>query len=908
MTRTRAGLIVLVTAMLLTDGPARAGHYFGLALPAAQMRVRPVDLEDGAPALGLLLRQLATTAVFMQATAHPDDENNALHVFLNRGKGVRTILTTATRGDGGQNEIGSELYDPLAVLRTEELEAMHRFDASEQYFTRAVDFGYSFSIEETIEKWGRDEIIGDFVRLIRTTRPDVILGMNPTGTGGGLHHQASGLLSREAFKAAGDPSRYPDQLREGLMPWQPRKYYYTAGGPGAGRGQGGAPPPLPLGALRAAVIDVSEFDPLLGRTYVELGSEERGMHKSQAITQLLALPAGRTQQRYLLMDTFATQTAGDEDSFFAGIDTTIPGLSAFVSGTPPATLTSGLRAIADQVEAARRQFDLSGPFAAAPSLASGLSAVRSLRQQLPAMGLSPDARFTIDARLKTKEDQFTEGVALAHGVRIEVLANDGIVVPGQEVRITASIVARGRPLTIASVALEGFDGQASCPAGPIDVGSLYRCEAPMRIPAGAKTTRPYWKRLATAARYEFESDAAFGLPFRPTPFRATLTLTAEGTEVRLTRPVQFRYIGSQLEGEKRTELTVVPRLALRVTPPIAIVPAGRGASAAVDREVRVTVANHGPTATAGEVRLLPPSGWKVTPQVSAVNFAREDESQTVRFTLRPAANAAPGNYSVNAEATAGSQPYGSGFQVVEYPHIRRRQLEIPARVTVKVMDVRLAADLNVGYVMGTGDDVPAALRGLGASVQMLDADALSWADLTRYDAIIIGVRAYDSREDLRANNKRILDYAAAGGNVVVQYNRGDGWTQYAPFPAGSSSTRVTDENGEVEILAADDPVFHYPNEIGPAVWRNWEQERGTYFIVPQDGRYTDLIRIHEPFPHNAGWKSGALVGAPVGKGRWTFVGLGLWRQVAAGTDGAYQLLANLVSRGKLPASKRTVKY
>ena len=907
MTRTRAGLILVVTALLLTDGSPGGGHYFGVSLPVAQMRVRPVDLEDGAPALGLLLRQLATTAVFMQATAHPDDENNTLHVFLNRGKGVRTILATATRGDGGQNEIGSELYDPLAVLRTEELEAMHRFDASEQYFTRAVDFGYSFSIEETIEKWGRDEIVGDFVRLLRTTRPDVILGMNPTGTGGGLHHQASGLLSREAFKAAADPSRYPDQLREGLMPWQPRKYYYTAGGPGGGRGQASGTP-LPLGALRAAVIDVSEFDPLLGRTYVELGSEERGMHKSQAITQLLALPAARTQQRYLLMETFARETAGDEESFFAGIDTTIPGLAAFVSGTPPATLTSGLRAITDQVEAARRQFDLSGPFATAPSLVSGLSAVRSLRQQLPSMDLPPDARFNIDARLKTKEDQFTEGVALAHGIRVEVLANDGIVVPGQEVRISASIVARGRAIAIASVALEGFDGQASCPSGPVDVGSLYRCETPMRIPASAKTTRPYWKRLAGAARYEFEPDAAFGLPFRPTPFRATITLTTEGTQVSFTRPVQFRYIGSQLEGEKRMELAVVPLLELRVTPPIAIVPAGRGATAAVDREVRVTVANHGTTATAGQVRLLPPSGWRVTPQVSALNFAREDESQTVRFTLRPAASTAPGNYTVNAEATAGSQQYGTGFQVVEYPHIRRRQLEIPARVSVKVMDVRLAADLAVGYVMGTGDDVPAALRGLGASVQMLDADALSWGDLSRYDAIFIGVRAYDSREDLRANNKRILDYAAAGGNVVVQYNRNDGWTQYAPFPAGSSNTRVTDENGEVEILAADDPVFHYPNEIGAAAWRNWEQERGTYFIVPQDARYTDLIRINEPFPHNAGWKGGALVGAAVGKGRWTFVGLGLWRQVAAGTDGAYQLLANLVSRGKLPGPNRTVKY
>ncbi len=895
----RACLVALMSAVLLTEGPAKAGH----SVLAAQLRVRPVDLEDGSVALGLALRQLHTTAVFMQATAHPDDETNALHVYLNRGQGVRTILATATRGDGGQNEIGPELYDPLAVLRTEELEAMHRFDSSEQYFTRAVDFGYSFSIEESLEKWGRDEIIGDFVRLIRLTRPDVMLAMNPTGTAGGLHHQTSGLLTREAFKAAGDPSRYPEQIREGLMPWQPRKYYYPAGGPGgAGRGQAAASAgPLPLGALKAAAFDVNGFDPLLGRTYVEVGTEERGMHKSQAMAQLLALPSGRTQQRYLLMESFVPGAPGDEPSLFTGIDTTIPGLSAFAAGTPPVPLVSGLRAIADHVGAAQKQFDLDGPFAAAPSIVAGLSAVRSLRQQLVSMGLPVEARFNIDARLQTKEHQLTEAAVLAHGLRIEVLADDGVVVRGQAARVSISIGDRGRPISVASVALDGFAGPAACPSGAIELGSVYRCDASMRIPADAKTTRLYWKRRLDVARYEFEPDAPFGLPSRPTPFRASITLIADGTSIHLNRPVQFRYEGANLEGEKRMELTVVQRLALRATPSIAIVPAGRGATAAIDREVRVTVTNHGKDAVAGQVRLqLPSAGWSVTPPSLPVSFTREDESQTVRFTVRPGPKAALGEYVVTALASAGPETYGTGYQIVEYPHIRRRQLEIPASVAVKVMDVRLAPGLNVGYVMGTGDEVPAALRGLGASVQMLDADDLSWSDLNGYHAIVIGVRAYDSREDLRANNKKILDYAAAGGTVIVQYNRGNTWTQYAPFTAGFSNTRVTDENGPIQILATDDPVFHYPNEIGEGAWRNWVQERGTYFIVPDDQRYTDLIQIHEPFEHNAGWKKGALVSAPVGNGRWIFVGLGLWRQVAAGTDGAYQLLANLVSRGKLP--------
>ena len=871
----------------------------------AQLRVRPIDLEDGAVALGLVLRQLSTTAVFMQATAHPDDENNALHVYLNRGQGMRTILATATRGDGGQNEIGPELYDPLAVLRTGELEAMHRFDATEQYFTRAIDFGYSFSIEETLEKWGRDEIISDYVRLIRTTRPDVIVGMNPTGTAGGLHHQTSGLLSREAFKAAGDPSRYPEQIREGLVPWQPRKFYYPAGGPGGGGGRGQATPaagPLPLGAINAASFDLSGYDALLGRTYVEVGTEERGMHKSQAMGQLLALPSGRAQQRYLLMESMVPPlaTQGEESSLFQGIDTSLPGLVSLVSGPAPPALVAGLRAIADHVAAAQKQFDLERTFAAAPALVSGLEAVRSLRGQLAKMELTAEARFNLDARLKTKEDQFTDALVLAHGLRVEVLADDGVVIPGQEVRVTISIGDRGRPVTVSSVTLDGFSTPGTCTAGALEVGAVYRCDAAAQIPAAARVTGTYWKPLPGNGRYEFEPDAPFGLPFRPTPFRASFTLAVGATELRFTRPVEFRYEGEQLEGEKRMELTVVPRLALRVTPAIAIVPAGRGASAAVDREVRVTVANHAKGTTSGQVRLDAPSGWTATPTVQPVTFTREDESQTVRFVLRPAAKTPLGQYTVKSVASAGGQNFETGFQLVEYPHIRRRQLEMPASIAMKVMDVRLAPSLRIGYVMGTGDEVPAALRGLGATVALLDGDELAWGDLGGYDAIFIGVRAYDSREDLRANNKRVLDYASAGGTVIVQYNRGNTWTQYAPFPAGFSNTRVTDENGEVQVLASDDPVFHYPNEIGEAAWRNWVQERGTYFIVPGDQRYRDLIQINEPFEHNAGWKKGALVSANVGKGRWIFVGLGLWRQVAAGTDGAFQLLANLASRGKLP--------
>ena len=891
-----------------------------LDLPArAQMRVRPIDLEDGDVALGLMLRHLNNTGVFMQATAHPDDESNALHVLLNRGQGVRTILATATRGDGGQNEIGPEIFDALAVLRTEELAALHRFDATEQYFTRAVDFGFSFSIEETMEKWGHDEILGDYVRLIRMTRPDVMLGMSPVANGGGFHHNSSGILSREAFKIAGDPAKYPEQIREGLRPWQPKKYYYPGGGGPGGGGRGGragAPPAPPAGApsadamvsLKNVAVDTSGFDVLLGRTYSEIGTEERSMHKCQGMAQLLSLPAAGAAQRLMLMDTFVTEPAGDERSLFDGIDTTIPGLATYAPGQPPQALVAGLRAIADQVAAAQKQFDAEGAYSAAPALVAGLNATRALRQQLATMGLSEDARFNIDARLKTKEDEFSQAVTLAHGLRLEVIADDGVVVPTEAVRVSVVLGDRGpRPVTIRSVAFDGFDGAAACPAQTLNQGGAFRCDSPLKIPADAKTTKPYWKVIPGTGRYAFEPDAPFGLPFRPTPFRAHVTIAASGADITMDVPVQYRYEGAALEGEKRMELTVVPKLALRVSPDVAIDPAGRGTNpSAVEREIRVKVSNNDKGATTGQVRLDVPAGWRVTPPSAPVTFKNEDEELTLRFMVRPAATTALGQYTIKAVATVGTQSFDEGYQVVEYPHTRRRQLEIPAAVNFKVMDVRVPPNVTVGYVMGSGDEVPTALRQLGAKVEMLDADELAWGDLSRFDAIVTGVRAYERRSDLVANNQRILDYAAKGGTVLVQYNRHDrnGFndTQTGPYPARVTVSRVTDENGEVQILAGDNPAFHYPNEIGKSVWNGWVQERGTYFLETQDPHYIDLLQVYEPFENNKGWKKGALVEAAVGKGHWVYVGLGLWRQMAAGTDGAYQLMANLISRGKLPGA------
>jgi len=870
-----------------------------LSAPATRAQMPPVSDLTGRVGLGLLLRQLATTGVLMQAVAHPDDENNAMLAALGWGQGVRTAVVSATRGDGGQNEIGSELFNALAVLRTEELLAVHRMDSAEQYFLRAVDFGFSFSTDETFEKWGRQEILGDYVRMIRTIRPDVVIAMRPDGAGGGQHHQASAMLSREAFLAASDALKFPEQLREGLRPWQAKKFYFTMR-----YGFPGEPPPPP--GVTLTDVNLNVYDPLLGETYPELGTRARSNHKTQGMAQLLALPGAASAGFALTERAIAGQKEPADRSLFDSIDTTIPGLARYVPGEAPAALTQGLAAISAQVTAATDNLATGGPTAAVAPLAAGLNAVRALRDQLASAttGIPDDARFEIDTRLRLKEQQFTDAVLMAGAIRLEVLSDDGLVVAGQPVTLTLVAANRGGvPVAVKEIGFRGLDGDAGvCASGLVAPGGVYTCTAPLQVSKQVRLSAPYWSRLPDVARYGFEPDAPFGLPFRPTPFRVSFVLEIGDASITAERAVQYRYEGNIFSGEKRTELLVVPRFSVALTPGIAIVPSRLDRSARPTlREMRVTVINGSRGGARGEVALELPDGWTATPASVPVSFERQDEAAQVRFTVAMPFNAKPGAYPVKAGVTSGAGRDTAGYQVVEYPHTRRRHIINAAAATMKILNVTVPAGLSVGYVMGVGDQVPLAIEQLGARVTLLDADALAFGDLSRYDAIVTGVRAYERRPDLRANNARLLAYANAGGIVVVQYNKFEfNQAQYGPYPVKVSANRVTDERAPVQVLVPAHPVFTWPNAIGEAAWRDWVQERGLHFLGEKDARYVDLVQIEDPFPYNAGPKLGALVEAGVGTGRWVYVGLGLWRQLPAGTDGAYQLLANLISLGRAP--------
>jgi hypothetical protein len=691
------------------------------------------------------------------------------------------------------------------------------------------------------------------------------------------------------------------------------------------------------------------------------------MHKSQGMAQLLALPGPSLSTFQLAASTLAGGLDRPDRGLFDGIDYSWLGLAQFAAPKPPRELTNGLSAIASAVQDAQKRFDAAAPGnedSTLQPLLTGLRLTRELRGQLRAIPIADAARFDIDFRLRQKEREFQQAVLLAGSIRVEALADDGVVVPGQPVRVSMVIANRGAAnVGIRQITFDGFSGSAACtltaatggggrggpasgagnappPAGAPLTGlakdQVGRCDVGFVIPPDARQTEPYWRREGEAGRYIFDEDAPFGLPQRPTPFyaQATLSFGPGMPDVFAGVPVQHRYEGDVFSGEKRSTLLVVPPLSVRVSPAVAILPfappppapptppqtgargrgaaptagrGGRGAAAPAPkpvpttgetdegRDIRVTVVNTSKGQAAATVALELPSGWTANPAEQNVTFGREDEAQTVRFQIR-ASESATGEHTVTARATSGAATVDRGFQAIEYPHTTRQHLSHPAQSRVKVMNVRATPGLTVGYVTGAGDEVPAAIEQLGARVEFLDEDDLAWSDLSRFPVIVTGVRAYERRADLRAHNSRLLDYVRSGGRLVVQYNRLEfNQAEYAPHGAKVTQDRVTDETAAVEVLMPADPLFTTPNQLTDAVWAGWVQERGLYFLGELDSRYRDLLEMEDPFPNNPGAKRGALVVANYGKGRWIYVGLGLWRQLPAGVDGAYSLLANLIS-------------
>ncbi|MEE8348908.1 MAG: PIG-L family deacetylase [Acidobacteriota bacterium] len=864
----------------------------------------PLAYDEGALGLAFALRKLPVTATFLQITAHPDDEDNPLLVMLSRGRGFQTGLLTLTRGSGGQNEIGPELFEALGILRTEELMSMHRYDQTRQFFARAYDFGYSFSVEETLEKWDKEEMLRDVVRVIRTFRPQIITTLPLTGTGGGQHHQASARIALEAFRAAADKDRFPEQIEQGLYPWLAKKIYQRARRDESGQD-------APVVAMQSGL-----FDPLLGKTYFQVGMEERAYHRCQGMGQLIPLPR-ENSSRWKLEDS-SIEVQAPENDLYDGIDTSLFAIESHADDAEVTVpfLHSALVAIEQHIQDAIAAYHPASPQFTAPYLAQGLQGVQTLKADILASGLDESGKFQILFMLDQKEKDFRQALRLAHQISIEALVDDGTVIPGQEFELVVTVTNGGSdPVSLNAI-------QVTTPAGwstreldttpdVIPSHQVLHHRFKITVSGKAELTRPYWTRPPSSSRYRLLRPEDAGLPWSPPAVTVELLYRSSGVESSVDGLAQHRYPGPWVGGEQRHELMVVPRVSLRVSPEINVIPVEQ---ARKGHEVRVTALHSGHTAVSGVLRLEPPPGWMVSPEEVQLDFNHEDQSVTKKFLITASESLPEGEFQIQALAQLEGVTYDQGFQVIDYHHVQRRHLYHPSRLTLKTVNVKIEPNLKIGYIMGVGDRIPEALDQLGFDFTFLNDEALAFGELGAYDVIITGVRAYLNREDLKTYNYRLLDWVAEGGTLIVQYNKFefndrieglDGRRQmthslYAPYPVQVGRGRVTDENAPVTVMEPGHPVFLTPNEISGQDWQGWVQERGLYFLGEKATQYRDLLSIEDPFEYNSGAKLGSLVEARHGKGRWIYVGLGLWRELPAGVPGAYRLLANLVSLGRNP--------
>ena len=841
--------------------------------------------ERGASALALTLRQLQTIGSVLHTAAHPDDESTDMLAYMSRAVGARTAYLSLNRGEGGQNGIGPELGEALGVIRTEELLAARKLDGGEQYFTRAMDFGFTRSMEETLQKWNREEVIGDMVRVIRSMRPLVLVnGWSGTTQDGHGQHQTAGALVPDAIKAAADPARYPEQIKEGLQPWQVLKTYARRFGGG--------------GAGPRAEFDVGIYDPVLGRSYNELASDGRSQHRSQDM--------GMTQMKGSAVRSFprlssVVEAPEKETSLFAGIDVTMTGVAKF-AGAGGEKLLPSLNKIKDAAAKALAEFRIEQPELIAPHLAAGLHEVRALRASLGS--LDAVSKASVDSILATKENQFSSALAKAHGVVIDALSNTEIVTPGEAVDVSANVYFRASAANASPAAklLAPANWQVAPLTEPEQQGGggFRGRETPnfvarfrATVPEGAPSTQPYWlAKPRIKDQFDWDSSMPQTLPFGPPVAQARVELTLSGERVVLTQPVEYRFADKTF-GEIRRELKVAPAVTLTVNPQLLVIPSQ---SQNRTREISVEITDNARRTINGTVKLIAPQGWKVEADARPLNFTKQGEKTARTFKVTPPAGA-NGMFDLQAVAEEGSKTYANGYTAISYPHIETHFLYREAKTKVEVFDAKVAANLKVGYVMGSGDDGLQALQQLGVNVHLINAAELASADLSVYDTIVLGIRVYEVNEDVIANNKRLLEYVSNGGTLIVQYNKQEFASgNFAPYPVKMRGERVTDENAPVTMLVPDHPLFNFPNKIGPDDWKNWVQERGLYFLSEWDSHYTPLLAA----PDDTGklLNGGELV-AQYGKGNYIFTGYAWFRQFPVGTPGAYRMFANMVSYAKV---------
>jgi len=813
-----------------------------LSLP---LRAQQGQIPNAAE-LDIALHKLNVLGSVLFIGAHPDDENTSVLAYLSKGRYLRAAYLSVARGEGGQNLIGPEKGAEIGLLRTQELMSARRVDGAEQFFTRAVDFGYSKTAEETFDFWGKEKILGDIVWVIRKFRPDVILTrFTPENAGGHGHHIASGLLTKEAFVAAADPKRFPEQLKS-VSVWKAKRLLWNT----FRASQAEAKIPLR--------IDTGAYSPLLGKSYTELAGESRSQHKSQGFGS-----AGRRGAQYDNFELMDGEPATQD--IFDGIDVTW-------------NRVPGGQAVGLLLAESLKSFDPEHPSKLVPGLLH-------VYAELSKLG---DENW-----VRIKKDEVMRVIQTCAGIWMEAMANDYAAAPGDTIQVKTTILNRSdQPLTLHSLRIPDIAPESILDR-PLKNNEPLSVDKTILIPKDFPLSQPYWLELPGQDGFFFIRDRnVTGLAENPPSIEIKVALDAGGNLLEYSLPLSFRWT-DPVDGELYRSFEVRPPVTIQIEDKVAIF------GGDIPKTIKVKLKSYSQNVV-GQVRLKGPDIWKITPPVIPFSLSGKSGEVEVAFNVIPPKNAAEAD--LKAEAEVGGEKFSRALVEISYPHIHRQVYFPESRLRVVKLDVKTEGR-RIGYIMGAGDEVPDALRSLGYEVVQLDDAMLENADLSPFDAIITGVRAYNTRDRLALMKDKLLQYVERGGTFVVQYNVASGplANRIGPYPLTIGRDRVNVENAPVTFLAPEHPLLNFPNKITSRDFEGWVQERGLYFASQWDEKYETILTSHDPGEPD---KKGGLLYARYGRGVFIYTALAWFRQLPEGVPGAYRIFANLISAGKT-TGKRT---
>ncbi|MGH9488373.1 MAG: PIG-L family deacetylase [Terriglobales bacterium] len=904
-----AGLLTWATAAGAQAPPPRA-----IAI-APQVAARQLEMDRGAAAVWQSLEKLHTRASLLMIEAHPDDEDGGLLTYESRGQGVRTALLTLNRGEGGQNLMSNDFYDALGLVRTQELLAADRDYGVQQFFTRVVDFGFSKTKQQSFQKWGRQRVLADVVRVVRAVRPLVLVSTFVGGPSDGHgNHGVAGQLTQEVFADAADPRLFPRQIQQGLLPWQPLKVYarvplYAFTPRGIYDYANGVYTPNRIydyvhhrwiEGKPSVSVDVPEgtYSPVLGASYVQIARQGLGQQHSQ-LSGIGVPDLAPDNAPYHLYGS-KVKTPAHATSLFAGVDISLMGIADLARGRNTGAMRDSLAAINADVETAMREFRVSHPQTIAPVLAHGMAATETLIHQVQSGDLSAAAKYDVERELRIKVAQFNDAMIEALGLQFTArVAGRGrggrggpavtptVVIPGQQFQVDTHFAnPTGAPVRLQSVYLRTASDQ---PAWKVSSPAPAATEQfTVSVPGNAPPTRPYYSRPNNIQPYYNIDDARYmTLPTTPYPLSAWAEIAYQGVTLTMAQVVETVQRPAA-SGLVENPLVVAPPVSVTVNPRQGIIPLS-----ASSVTLSVNVHSNVPGAAAGDVHLRLPAGWTATPTRARFALRRSGEDQPLQFTVFPHGLAAQ-SYSITAIASYAGREYEEGYHTAGYAGLRPYDLYFPSVYKTRGVKVAIAPGLRVGYITGTGDNVAQDLANLGVHVHFLSASDIATGNLQAYDVIVLGIRTYAARPALRTYNGRLLQYVKNGGVLIVQYQTSEYDHDYGPYPYslhGNGQT-VMGETDPVQILQPQAAAFSWPNHITERDFQGWVEERGHGFMQSWDPRYTALIETHDPQQPP---QKGGLLYADYGKGVYIYEGVALYRQLADGVPGAYRIFANLLS-------------